>query len=59
MAKKVDDKKAVAKKPVVTDTKKKPDCKAAADGKLPKGCPIDEAAAKKAPKATVEETAAN
>ncbi len=59
VAKKVDDKKAVAKKPVVTDTKKKPDCKAAADGKLPKGCPIDEAAAKKAPKATVEETAAN
>ena len=59
VAKKVDDKKAVAKKPVVTDTKKKPDCKAAADGKLPKGCPVDEAAAKKAPKATVEETAAN
>ena len=46
-AKKVDDTKAVAKKPAVQDAKKKPECKPGADGKLPKDCPAGEAATTK------------
>jgi L,D-transpeptidase YcbB len=58
LAKKPDDKKAVAQKPAAEDQKKKPDCKPDADGKLPKGCPVDEADAKKKPKPAAS-TAAN
>lgn len=58
LAKKPQDKKTAAQKSATEDGKKKADCKPGADGKLPKDCPVDAAAAKKKPKPAAD-TAAN